>query len=63
MGSWYANVFATTFSMSVLPAGWYVTPSMLTPWTGAHCVPEMLTSTCCIGTTTSIEAGGAPVPL
>ena len=33
MGSWYAHKFATTFSMSVLPARWDVTPYNERGWT------------------------------
>ena len=35
----------------------------LTPVTGCHCVPVMLTNTCCCGTTKVVSLGGAPVPL
>ena len=50
-------------SMYVGAAAVYLVLESFTPFTGFHCVPVRLTSTCCCGTTNVASLGGAPVPL
>ena len=45
MGSWYANMWATTFSMTQLPAGWDATPYSERGWcTFERAVSELVKS-------------------